>query len=370
MRTLVSRSRRRSLLSTIPFVLLIAAAGAPGTGARAEEAKKELPKIDLVEKGAFPLPAHLEQRDIAAGKVSHQQLFDAGEKLFHTVYNGLDGVGMKRTVGGVALNRFSIGVPGGGQPIAVSAQSCGGCHGQPFAAGAGAAHTHVVLDDGDDAQPPFRLRSTTSTFGNGLLQLVAQEMTEELQAARERAAAAAKTKPGVATRQALTAKGTDFGEITATADASGQVSFDLSGLRGVDPDLVVRPFGWKGNVTNLRSFQVFPATFGMGMMAEEFVWRLPPEAGSDPDGDGVVRELSVGDITAMTIYNAAQETPESVQRLAALGLVAPPDPASLAQVERGREVFARIGCANCHRPEIQLASSVYEEPSSRGNGRN
>ncbi|HLF57367.1 MAG TPA: di-heme oxidoredictase family protein, partial [Thermoanaerobaculia bacterium] len=52
----------------------------------------------------------------------------------------------------------------------------------------------------------------------------------------------------------------------------------------------------------------------------------------------------------------------------ALGLVAPPDPASLAQVERGREVFARIGCANCHRPEIQLASSVYEEPSSRGNG--
>ena len=40
---------------------------------------------------------------------------------------------------------------------------------------------------------------------------------------------------------------------------------------------------------------------------------LLPEPTNDPDGDGVGRELSVGDITAMVMYNAGQEIPHSVQ---------------------------------------------------------
>ena len=360
------RARRHWILSLTvaagALAALAAAAAEPPAG------EKKPPVLELDEKPAFPLPAHLEQRDIAAGKMEARKLVEAGGDLFHTVYNGLDGVGMLRTVGGKPLHRFSIGVAGGGQPIAVGAQSCGGCHGKPFAAGAGAAHTQVVFDDDGDGEPPFRFRSTTSTFGNGLLQLLAQEMTEELHAARERAVAVAKLRPGVAAREPLHAKGVDFGVLAATADAAGAVSFDLTGVVGVDPDLVVRPFGWKGNVTTLRAFQVFPATFGMGMMAEEFVWRLPPEAQPDPDGDGVTRELSVGDITAMTLYNAAQETPESVERLAAQGLVAAPAAEDLARVARGREVFARVGCASCHAPEMRLANAVYEEPTKRGGG--
>jgi cytochrome c peroxidase len=106
----------------------------------------------------------------------------------------------------------------------------------------------------------------------------------------------------------------------------------------------------------------------MGMMAEEFVWRLPAEAGADPDGDGLERELTVGDITAMTMHNALQETPDTLERLAAAGLVAAPDAAATARVARGRELFARIGCASCHRPELHLASTVFEEPTRRGNG--
>jgi hypothetical protein len=361
--------RRRSVLHAAAG--LVVAGGFVALAVSSAEppaAEKKLPVIELDEKPAFPLPAHLEQRDIAAGKMSSQELFEAGEKLFHTVYNGLDGVGMMRTVGGKPLNRFSTGVAGGGQPIAVSAQSCGSCHNRPFGAGAGLAHTHITFDSDSDGVPPFRLRSTTSLFGNGLLQLLAQEMTEELQAHRDAAAAAAKAQPGVASRQKLTAKGVEFGELVATADGAGEVTFDLAAVRGVDPDLVVRPYSWKGSVTTLRTFQTLPATFGMGMMAEEFVWRLPEEAGPDPDGDGVERELSVGDITAMTIYNAAQETPESVQRLAAMGLVAAPAAADLERVERGRELFARIGCASCHRPELRLANAVFEEPTARGNG--
>lgn len=362
------RARRRSLtivrrcgLAGGLLALAVAAAEPP-------PAAKSLPVFVLDETPAFPLPAHVEQRDIAAGKLSAQQLFEAGEKLFHTVYNGLDGVGMMRTVGGKPLHRFSIGVAGGGQPIPLSAQSCGSCHAKPFGAGAGHAHTHVLLDDSADATPPFRMRSTTSLFGNGLLQLLGQEMTEELQATRDAAAEAAKASPGQTVRRALRAKGVDFGEIAATAAAGGELTWNLTAVRGVDPDLVVRPFSWKGDVTTLRTFQTLPATFGMGMMAEEFVWRLPAEAGPDPDGDGVERELSVGDITALTIYNAAQETPESVVRLAEMGLVATPTTEDLARVARGRELFARVGCTSCHRPELRLADAVFEEPTARGNG--
>jgi hypothetical protein len=201
-----------------------------------------------------------------------------------------------------------------------------------------------------------------------LLQLLAEEMTGELQRARDELAAEAGKAGGQRVTRELRAKEISFGTLGASADAAGRVTFDASGVRGISPDLVVRPFGWKGNVATLRGFQVLPATFGMGMMAEEFVWRLPEDAGPDPDGDGVERELSVGDITAMTIYNATLETPTTAERLAALGMVAPLDEASLSRVERGRALFGEIGCANCHRPEMRLQDTVFEEPTRRGNG--
>jgi hypothetical protein len=364
-----NRSRRSFWSSVVVALALATALALPAFAAPApEKAAKPLPTIELEDKAAFPLPKHLEQSDIAAGKASHQQLFEAGEMLFHTEFNGLDGVGMLRTVGGAPLHRFSIGPAGGGQPIAVGAQSCGACHNTPFGATAGPASNNVLFDFDQDGKAPFNPRNATSLFGNGLLQLAAQEMTEELQAARDKVVANAKQSPGQKAEGKLAAKGVEFGTIGATADAAGQVAIDLSRVSGVDPDLVVRPFGWKGTIANLRNFQVAPATFGMGMMAEEFVWRLPESAGADPDGDGVTRELSVGDITAMTIYNALQETPQSVERLAALGLVTKPDAASLAKIARGRAVFAKIGCTSCHRPEMRLANTVYEEPTKRGNG--
>jgi len=65
------------------------------------------------------------------------------------------------------------------------------------------------------------------------------------------------------------------------------------------------------------------------MQGEEFAWRLPPERQPDADEDGVERELTVGDITAMTVYNAAQETPHGVAHLAGLGMVAEPDAAGV-----------------------------------------
>jgi CxxC motif-containing protein (DUF1111 family) len=70
----------------------------------------------------------------------------------------------------------------------------------------------------------------------------------------------------------------------------------------------------------------------------------------------------------MTIYQAAQETPTELARLAALGYVRPPTAAQTTQIEAGRKAFATIGCVSCHMPEMTLTNTRYEEPTLRGNG--
>jgi cytochrome c peroxidase len=344
------------------------AGDAAGDAATGGGAAPELPAIELVEKGAFPLPAHLESADIAAGTHSFDQLFEAGGDLFHTPFNGIDGVGVAKLPNGSTLNRFSVTPPGGviGPP---SAQSCGSCHGHPFPSSAGLSHTSIPFDGDLDGNGPFNVRSTTSVFGDGLLQLLAQEITEDLLAAREMAAADAAKTPGQRVERALSSKGISYGAIVATADAAGKVAFDTSKLEGVDPDLVVRPMGWKGGIPTVRLNTLAPAAGGMGMQGEELVWRLPGGADQpDPDGDGVTRELSVGDITAMTVYTAAQETPQSFARLAELGYVKAPSAEQTAQIESGRNAFAGAGCASCHIPELRLHDTTFEEPTARGGG--
>lgn len=340
-----------------------------------------LPVVELTETAAFPLKAHIESADVAAGAYDFPRLFNAGRALFHTPYNGLDGVGIAVRPDGSAVARFApLGPKGPG------AQSCVECHGFPFAAAAGLAHSSVSREPDKDSAPPFNVRSVTSLFGDGILQLLAQEMTEELHAIRDEAAAEAKTSPGKSVRRELRSKGTSYGSIAATAGAKGQVGFDISQVEGIDPDLVVRPMGWKGDAPLVRNITAGAAAGGMGMLGEEVEWKQPASekksagekkpatenkpAGEnrDPDGDGVVRELSVGDITAMTVYSAAQETPTELARLAALGHVKAPSAGEIARIEAGRGSFAKIGCAACHTPEMHLRNTVFEEPTARGNG--
>ena len=99
------------------------------------------------------------------------------------------------------------------------------------------------------------------------------------------------------------------------------------------------------------------------MMGEEFVWRISEKPGDDPDGDGVTRELSVGDITAMTVYTAGQETPTPIGRLAELGSCTAPDAATTARINTRQRLFAKIGCTTCHVPEMRLKTTIFEEPT-------
>jgi hypothetical protein len=340
--------------------------GEPDPGA--PPPRRRFETVELVERPAFPFAVHLEASDIAAGKVSFRELFEQGRDLFHAAYNGLDGVGIGRLPDGTPVHRFSL-QPLGFAPLAPSSQSCGGCHNMPVAAAAGLSQTNLLNDPNVDGVGPFNLRSTTSLHGDGLLQLLSQEITEELQGIRTEAVEAARAQAGTAVRLPLQSKGVSYGEIVAVSDASGEVVLDLGDVVGVDPDLVVRPLAWKGTVPTVRALVSAAASIAMGMQAEEFVWLRQGADGSlDLDGDGVERELSVGDVTALTVYTAAQETPQELERLATWGWVAAPSPAQEEQVERGRAAFAEVGCATCHVPQLELENTVFEEPTARGNG--
>lgn len=207
--------RNLSVLMAIP-VLLLAVSGARGQSpahpAATAPAKKDLPSFDLVEHAAFPLERHLESKNLAAGTMKLQDIYEDGAKLFHRPYNGLDGVGVRRLPNGTPANRFTPFPVGGGMLTSFSSQACGSCHTFPYAASAGLAHTDLAFDPGADGQPPYNIRSTTSLFGDGLLQLLAQEITEQLQSQRDIATESARKSPGK------------------------KVGLDLSGLEGVDPD--------------------------------------------------------------------------------------------------------------------------------------
>lgn len=163
--------------------------------------------------------------------------------------------------------------------------------------------------------PPF-------SFGSGGVEMLAKEMTRDLQALK----AQAEANPGASI--ALETKGVSFGWISFDG-----VNFDTSDVEGVDDDLVIRPFGRKGCCQTIRQFDQGAMQFHHGIQPSEIVGD-----GVDADGDGVVNELSVGELSAMHIFQTSMERPrqDRVRRGA----------------RRGRDLFASIGCADCHRPSL------------------
>jgi hypothetical protein len=237
-----------------------------------------------------------------------------------------------------------------GQPAFVrtsgpDSSACAGCHSQPRAGGGGdfVANVFVLAQ----ARDPVTLsvgpedsneRNTLGMFGAGAIEMLAREMSTELQSQ------AAPLPDGTHT---LVSKGVTF-EITKTGGK-------IEAARGVDPDLVIKPFHQAGVVVSLRQFTVNAFNHHHGLQAEER-FDLNPAKGFDPDfdEDGVSRELTIGDITAATIYQASLGVP---------GRLAPEDPIERQKTARGEELFANVGCTHCHVPEMKLSNRFFMEPN-------
>jgi hypothetical protein len=296
-----------------------------------------------------------------------QAAFNRGDKLFETELNAVDGVGAN--VGGGARfthvpradltgpTEWASHLPP--RTTGPNASSCVSCHSNPARDGAGTAASNVLRDPlraGNLAG--FIQRNAPHIFGAGALQRLAEEMTATLQALRNDATAEA-CAAGQASRD-LIAKGVRFGRLSATRTAASpcQVQVSTAEVSGVGADLVVRPFQWKGSVASLRTFCRNAANEELGLQAVELVG-----AGVDGDFDGVADELTVGDVTSLVLYVAAQPRPTTRIELANLKLIAPLLESEKQSIARGGPVFRQIGCASCHIPRLTIDDRVFTEPS-------
>lgn len=340
--TLDSRSLSRAWISALSFAVGVAIAVLLPARSSAEGLPGEGRRLDLVG-------VTVTQEEIASGSVALQEIRRQGQLVFSVPFGKADGYGDGP---GIA----SDPTPPGGRPTlqgngtflrinGLDGQSCLECHSivshrsVPATFGVGGVGGLVsnamfrprLVDPADGAfdgrfiNPPF-------LFGSGGVQLLAREMTLDL---RERAAAA-EANPDVPV--ALETHGVSFGTIVYD---SARGDFDRSGLEGIDDDLVVRPFGRKGEFHTVRGFDVTALSFHFGIEPVEVVG-----PGVDGDDDGVADEISVGAVSALEIFNTTLAPPVQTR------------PGRAARA--GRRLFAAAGCNECHIPFLETRGRVLE----------
>lgn len=283
---------------------------------------------------------------------------EAGRRLFLTRFNILDGAGRPRATGDSKPTfRMQRNAPLFHRVSGPDASSCASCHNQPRLGAAGdfaanvfqGAHFLDPLNDSVASQSTNE-RGTPSLFGSGAIEALAFEMSEELAALRlgalEQAARTAQDVP-----VNLVTKGVEFGVLTARPDGT----YDASRVAGVDADLVVKPFGVKGVAVSVREFTVFALNHHHGIQALE---RFGPIRTGlrDFDSDGVETEFSIGQVSALVLFQATLPAP--VRR-------DPVRPADEGLVDLGEASFREIGCARCHLPSLPLRNAVVREPNAR-----
>lgn len=291
------------------------------------------------------------QAEVESGTLSHFELRMAGLRMFATPFNKFDGHG-----DGVfdVLDPDHTSPEGGNRPYlqnngtflrinGLDAQTCQECHGivansvVPAVLGiggvAGIANTAMPvpteIDVDDEAGNGFafyngRLINPPFLFGAGGVELVGKEMTRDLQDLK----AFAQANPD--TDVSLDTKGVNFGTIRFD---SGTNDFDTSNVEGVDEDLVIRPFGRKGEFSSTRQFDIGAMQFHFGMQPVEAVGE-----GVDADDDGVVDEILVGELSALHIFAMSNERPRQVG-------------GNRPAARRGFQRFQEAGCVMCHVPE-------------------
>jgi hypothetical protein len=302
-------------------------------------------------------------------KHDYRILIKEGEDLFRKVWSADLGGGHVNGVDPFELalrdNPFAFGMNMVSTP---TVSSCMGCHSSPFGVPGGSSEivTNVVVTGPDlrDLMPAhikkqhktrvntvINANATTGAYGAGFVEMLARQITEDLQSIRDA------TKPGAENK--LTSKGISFGVIKRNTDGSWDVS-EVEGLSKSSvytsgpkdpPSLKIRAFHQVGSVVSIREFTINAFDFHLGIQAVE---RFGKD--SDPDEDGVKNELSVDKLTAITLYQAVVSVP---------GRVIPNDTNIEKAIFRGEQLFEKTGCTSCHVPSLPLEKNgwVFTEPN-------
>ena len=344
---MIMKQGRKVLGLALPSMLLCTAAW----GADAKQCTGDLAADEPA------VAQSIEQEDINSGALSFEEVNRHGARLFAAKFNECDGRGRPLATGGGDTRDLPTTSEEGEiisaaqvaklRTSAPDSDACGGCHNEPELGGAGDFVANVfvlaqVLDPVTLSVSPSRSnnRNTLGMHGSGAIEMLAREMTDELQA------------------QLADVNGQDGSYIFTAKGVSFEVEIvggKVVEAEGIDHDLIVKPFHQAGKVISLREFTDNAMNHHHGMQAEER-FDLNPAKAYDPDhdGDGVERELTIGDITAVTIWQAQLSVPQQVL---------PKDRASRQEIEFGAAVFEDIGCASCHIPELVLETRFFVEPN-------
>jgi CxxC motif-containing protein (DUF1111 family) len=113
---------------------------------------------------------------------------------------------------------------------------------------------------------------------------------------------------------------------------------------------VIKPFHQAGAVFSLRQFSNNAFNHHHGIQSRERF------GAADADGDGFSDEMTVADVTAVSVFQATLAVP---------GRVIPSDPQIEAAVLEGELKFVSAGCADCHTPYLPLTQNgwIYSEPN-------
>jgi di-heme oxidoreductase (putative peroxidase) len=327
--------------------------------------RHELRLREAAAPGAFlrEMHAELDADRVAAGDVCLGELADLGQLLFEHEYNFADGLGGgdAATAPAGPFRRVHEGLFGGPETI-----SCPSCHwvGGPNGAG---AETDIAFLEGDgNSTASGDARNAPALVALGVVQALAAEMSRDLQ--RQRADLVRDAARAGADRDIhLVTKGVDFGVLRA----SPKGALDASGVRGVDPDLVVKPFGWKGTLATFTEFAAEALQVHTGIQSDVLLASASPEvlgAGkdpADPDGDGIRGELGRGPFAAMTAHLALLEMPVVEPLIqdrqlppAAEEFRASSTTSFAYDFQRGRRDFHDAGCTGCHVPMLVLESPM------------
>ncbi len=208
----------------------------------------------------------------AAGPSALPALIERGRALFKAKFTTADGAGRPKATQAIIPTKRKTGV---NLPFSrlsgPDSNSCFGCHNDPIEGGSGDNVANVFVSEGfesaqfDNTDSSFSSeRHTISLTGAGLVELLAREMTADLQAIRADAVARAYATAADA-RADLVSKGVRFGSLVAHPDGT----VDLDSVEGVDADLIVRPFSRKGVFASLRQFTINALNAHHGMEAVE-----------------------------------------------------------------------------------------------------
>ncbi|HEY2775991.1 MAG TPA: di-heme oxidoredictase family protein [Candidatus Binatia bacterium] len=334
---------------------------------RTAERRQDLKLREAASPGALMREVHAKigAKDLAGGQVCPSELAELGERLFEHEFNFADGLGSGEASHSSTgpFRRVHGGLFGGPETI-----SCTSCHWIGGPGGAGAETDDAFLDGDGKTPGAGDARNPQALAALGVVQALAREMTRDLQHQRDALLADA-AKAGDSREKHLVTKGIDFGVLRATK--SGAI--DASGLAGIDGDLVVKPFGWKGTRADIESFASEALQFHLGVQSDDLVasddvaMKGSGKDPMDPDGDGVRGEFDHAAMAAVTTHLALLEMPviepliqDRMLAPAATGLLAPTTTSFVDAFARGREEFHALGCASCHQPMMVLDSPMVE----------